>query len=97
MGQAGGESLWMCGVGRRKHSRSRRHALVGESVMHVVGRQQRNDERLAGHGHDEVERRAKSKGEPTAPGTELGDWITWARPHADRLDALKPPNDEECS
>jgi len=37
---------------------------------------------------DEVERRAETKGKPTEPGTELGEWIAWARRHADRLDPL---------
>jgi hypothetical protein len=40
MGQAGGESLRMRGVGRGKHSRSRRYPLLGQAAMHVVGRQQ---------------------------------------------------------
>ena len=40
---------------------------------------------------DEIERRAKTKGKPTEPGTELGEWIAWARRHAARLDPLKPP------
>lgn len=42
---------------------------------------------------DEVERRAKTKGKPTEPGTELGEWIAWARRYADRLDPLKPPSE----
>ena len=33
----------------------------------------------------------RSKGTAAEPGTELGDWITWARQHADRLDPSKPP------
>jgi len=40
---------------------------------------------------DEVDRRAQAKGKSTEPGTELGEWIAWARRHADRLDPLKPP------
>jgi len=44
---------------------------------------------------DEVERRAQAKGKSMEPGTELGDWIAWARRHADRLDPLKPPAPEE--
>jgi len=40
---------------------------------------------------DEAERRAQVKNTSTEPGTELGDWITWARQHADRLDPLVPP------
>jgi hypothetical protein len=40
---------------------------------------------------DEVERRATARGKATEPGTQLGDWITWARRHADRLDPFTPP------
>ncbi len=40
MGQAGGESLRMRGVGRGKHGRSRRDALLSPAVVHVGGRQQ---------------------------------------------------------
>ena len=60
--------------------------LVGERVLERVlelGVETRLVEEFGGL---QAERRAKSKGEPTAPGTEFGDWITWARPHADRLD-----------
>jgi hypothetical protein len=39
MGQAGGESFRMRGVGRGKHDRSRRYPLFGQAVMHVGGRQ----------------------------------------------------------
>jgi hypothetical protein len=42
---------------------------------------------------DEVERRANVKGASIALDTELGQWIAWARRHADRLDPLKPPSD----
>ena len=41
---------------------------------------------------DEAERRAIAKGVATAPGTELGEWLAWARRHADRLDPFKPPD-----
>lgn len=44
---------------------------------------------------DEVERRAKVRGKATEPGTQLGDWITWARRHADRLDPFTPPVPKE--
>jgi hypothetical protein len=40
---------------------------------------------------DEVERRAQAKDKSIEPGTELGNWIAWARRHADRLDPLNPP------
>lgn len=39
-GAGRGESLWMCGIGRSKHDRSRRLALVGQTVMHVKRCQQ---------------------------------------------------------
>ncbi len=42
---------------------------------------------------DEVERRANAKGVSIVSGTELGEWIAWARRHADRLDPLKPASD----
>lgn len=42
---------------------------------------------------DEVERRASIKGVALAPGSDLGEWVTWARRHADRLDPLKPDPD----
>jgi hypothetical protein len=35
---------------------------------------------------DEVERRATAKAVSTAPDSELGVWIAWARQYADRLD-----------
>ena len=41
---------------------------------------------------DEAERRAMTKGVPVAPGTELGEWLSWARRHADQLDPFKPPS-----
>ncbi len=40
---------------------------------------------------DESERRATGKGVAAAPGTELAEWLAWARRHADRLDPFKPP------
>jgi hypothetical protein len=40
---------------------------------------------------EEVERRAQAKDKSTEPGSELAEWIAWARRHADRLDPLKPP------
>lgn len=44
---------------------------------------------------DEVERRANAKGASVAPGTELGQWIEWARRHANRLDPLMKPDPPE--
>jgi hypothetical protein len=44
---------------------------------------------------DEVERRSNVKGVSVALDTELGQWIAWARRHADRLDPLKPPIEED--
>lgn len=40
---------------------------------------------------EEAERRAIAKAVPTAPGTELGEWLARARRHADRLDPFAPP------
>jgi hypothetical protein len=40
VGRPGGESFRMGRVGRGEHGRPRRDALLGQSVMHVVGRQQ---------------------------------------------------------
>ncbi len=44
---------------------------------------------------DELERRAQANNKPAEPGTELGEWIAWARRHADRLDPLNPPVPED--
>jgi len=41
---------------------------------------------------DEAERRASAKGVPVTPASELGEWLAWARRHADRLDPFKPPS-----
>ncbi len=49
---------------------------------------------------DEVERRAAAKTASTAPESKLGQWIIWARQHADRLDPLAgdpEPTVEECA
>jgi hypothetical protein len=46
---------------------------------------------------DEVERRAQVRGTSMARGTELGEWIAWARRHADRLDPMKPPVPEDVA
>ena len=40
MRPAGGEALWGRGVGGREDGGACRHALLGETVVHVVGRQQ---------------------------------------------------------
>lgn len=40
---------------------------------------------------DEVERRAQVKDKSMELGTDLAEWIAWARGHADRLDPLRPP------
>jgi hypothetical protein len=45
---------------------------------------------------DEVERRATAKAVSTAPDSELGAWIAWARQHADRLDPLARDPDSDA-
>ena len=38
--EAAREALRVCGMGRGEHGGPRGHALLGEAVVHVVGRQQ---------------------------------------------------------
>jgi hypothetical protein len=40
---------------------------------------------------DEAERRATTNGISSSPDTELGQWVSWARRHADELDPFVPP------
>src|ERR1700675_2470466 len=64
---------------RHREELERRQALQRQVASWTKARQVREF-------IDEVERRAKTEGKPTEPGTELGEWITWARQHAARLD-----------
>ena len=71
---------------RRREEEERQRRLEREAESWVKAQQLRAF-------IDEVERRASVKGVAMEPGSELGDWIAWARRHADRLDPLKPDPD----